>query len=134
MPPGIGTKLASTGGLLAVWLLLLCTVVYLLFGAWNSALDTAYKRGYSAAELKQQAQALKAVVPAVQSARAERATQDKRVQVVRKKADEVQKAPVSPGCSFTDADLGLLNGPIDAGNFQLRVHSVTGVSGTGEVH
>jgi hypothetical protein len=108
-----------------------CT--YLL--RWHSTqLDSSYALGYRTAQLEYAAEVGKKSAQGVQSARVERATRDRTVQAVQEKANEVQRATPSPVCSFTEYDLGLLNGTIEVGNSGLRVHGSAGVSGTGEVH
>lgn len=127
MLSGILTKLSSTAGLVCIFVLLVLVLSLRLVSWYSSELQDSYKQGYSTAYLEMAAQAGKKSAQAVQSARQVRSTQDKRVQDVRKKADEVQSASPSTGCGFSESDLGLLNGTIDTGNSWMRVHETTGV-------
>lgn len=117
-------------------LLFLCSLfVWGLFtlSSWHSAqLEISYKQGYVAAENKFAQEALKKSVKGVRSAREARGTQEKAVQAVRKKANEAQ-AQASTVCTFSNSDVGLLNGTIDVGNAGLRVHGDPGVPGARKV-
>lgn len=127
MLSSILTKLSSTVGLVCIFVLLVLVLSSRLVSWYSDQVTTSYKQGYSTAQLEYKASAAEKSAKAVQSARQVRSTQEKRVQDVRKKADEVQKVPVSPGCAFTESDVGLLNSTIDTGNSWLRVHTTTGV-------
>lgn len=127
MLSGILGRLSSTAGLLCIFVLLVLVLCLRLFSAHSAEVQDSYKQGYSAAQTEFLAAAAKKSAKAVQSARQVRSTQDKRVQDVRKKADEVQSASPSTNCGFTESDLGLLNGTIDTGNSWMRVHETTGV-------
>lgn len=128
-----GTKLYL--GLGAVLLLCaLCVWGLVSLSSWHSAqLETSYKQGYSAAQKEYAQEALRRSVQGVQSAREARGTQEKHVQVVRKKANAAQKAIPSGTCALSGTDIGLLNSTIEAGNAGLRVHGSSDVPRTREV-
>lgn len=130
---GIVTRLVSTPGLLCIFALLALLLV-LRLGMWHSnSVSEGYKQGYRTAQLEYEAAKGKKSVQAVQSARAERDTQEKHVRKVQEKANAVQKVQPSPGCTWTVDDLGLLNGTIETGNSWLRVHETSEVSRAREV-